>query len=78
MAERLPVASVPKQGHVTLVGDNMVDLSGRHDFTAPVVLGTQRVLGQETFARLLPLVSISTLATALSLLLDSLCSNSLG
>jgi hypothetical protein len=56
----------------------VVDLSGGHNLTASTVLGTERVLGKEALARLLPFVPVPTLGAALALLIYTLCCGGFG
>jgi hypothetical protein len=68
MAQRLPVVPVPEDRRVTLVGHNVVNLSGSDNLALALMLGTQWVASQEALARLLPLVCIEALGAALALL----------
>jgi hypothetical protein len=67
MAERLPVAAIPEKNHVAFVRDDVVNLSRCYDFAGSIVLSTERVLNQETFACLLPLVVVAALGAGLTL-----------
>jgi hypothetical protein len=67
MAQRLPVVPIPKDRRVTLVGHDVVNLSGSDNLTLALMLGTQWVASEEAFARLLPLVCVEALGAALAL-----------
>jgi hypothetical protein len=61
LAQRLPVTSFPKQILVATMRLDVVDHSGCYYLAALLMLGTEWMLTEETFTRLLPGIAVAAL-----------------
>jgi len=72
VAKGLPVRAIPEHGLVTLVGDDVVKVSGCYHQPLALALSTEWMLGQVGLACLLPLVAVPALSAGLTLPLAAL------
>jgi hypothetical protein len=61
LAQRLPVTSIPKQILVTAMWLDVIDHSGCDYLATLLMLGTEWMLTEETFTRLLPGIAVAAL-----------------
>ena len=61
-AQWLPVGAIPEQTLISLVRHDVIDDGCRPGSATSCTLGTQRMLGEETCASLLPPCAITTLS----------------
>ena len=66
VTQSLPVRTRPESVLVTLVRDDVVEVSSCSDSALALTLSTQWMLGKEPLASLLPLVAVAALGAALS------------
>jgi hypothetical protein len=64
--QALPVVTIPEQGHVTFVRDDVVNIRRRDHLASLLAASAQRMLGQPTSPGLLPLIVVVALGAALS------------